>query len=85
MARRLRELKDGKGKELIEGGKLFIKRMKTLLNGINLIEKYSLSQNRIPINYERLINYVLNPRRDYQYPFIHTKVNFKQTLSKFTS
>ena len=57
MARRLHELKDGKGKELIEGGKLFIKRMKTLLNGINLIEKYSLSQNRTPINYERLINY----------------------------
>ena len=47
------ELVDGPGRELIEGGCLSIKRIETVLEGTNIIGKYSITQIRTRINFER--------------------------------
>ena len=47
------ELIDGPGRELIEGGSLSIKRIETVLEGTNIIGKYSITQIQTRINFER--------------------------------
>ena len=47
------ELVDGPGRELIEGGSLSIKRIETVLEATNIIGKYSITQIRTRINFER--------------------------------
>ena len=47
------ELVDGPGKELIEGGSLSIKRIEAVLEGTNIIGKYSITQIRTRINFKR--------------------------------
>ena len=47
------ELVDVPGRELIEGGSLSIKRIETVLEGTNIIGKYSITQIRARINFEK--------------------------------
>ena len=47
------ELVDGTGRELIEGGCLSIKRIERVLEGTNIISKYSITLIRTRINFER--------------------------------
>ena len=49
----IEELVDGPSRELIEGGCLSIKRIETVLEGTNIIGKYSITQIRTRINFER--------------------------------
>ena len=49
----IEELVDGPGRELIEGGCLSIKRIKTVLEGTNIVGKCSITQRRTRINFER--------------------------------
>ena len=51
--REIAELIDGPGRELIEGGSLSIKRIETVLEGTNIIGKYSITQIQTRINFER--------------------------------